>query len=434
MRQIAGLLLLILIGLLTACQSADPLPTQIQLDQAVASPSVADTSSPSEDMTPSVVSATQTATPRPTRSSNLPPTFTPTPSETPDAVAVTDLPSPTPQGYNQRGLIYYLYNGDSVAQVNGDGTNNDIFLTFGVGLPLSDLRLAPDESLLSFVAPGGGSAREVYVSTLDGSYVQQVSCLGYSQVLAPIWTPDSQSLTFYAAQLPTSSGNIFSANVAGSGNCPQDNNQRILLEIQSPDYRDAAYNLPGTYLFYAGGGLPVYALDMSTLDRSVLVHDLGFGPNFRVAHHPTENRLAVLMTQFDRETGERPGALVLVNDTLTLPEDGIRSEGVNYAARDIRWSPQGTYLLVVSEDNLYYLEDQRVNVVFDTPLDATTAPEDAVFSFDETQIAYTMRDANGVEQIFVYDLAAGTTTQLTFNPEGTIEDLLWIASPSLQDN
>ena len=52
----------------------------------------------------------------------------------------------------------------------------------------------------------------------------------------------------------------------------------------------------------------------------------------------------------------------------------------------------------------------------------------AVFSPDSTQVAYIDADPNdpSVPQIYVIGIRRRNPTQLTFNTEGVIEDLVWL--------
>ena len=124
----------------------------------------------------SPIAAAPTATvPLPTNQApTLPATWTPSPEPT---LIPSDTPSPTPEAKTEgSGHLFYIFNGDSVVRLAADGTSEELIL---VGNAPADLELSPDGTLLAYTAQGSGSAREVYVSNLDGTYTQQVSCLGF---------------------------------------------------------------------------------------------------------------------------------------------------------------------------------------------------------------------------------------------------------------
>ncbi|MFN7018995.1 MAG: zf-HC2 domain-containing protein, partial [Fimbriimonadales bacterium] len=80
-----------------------------------------------------------------------PPTETPTPTPLPPTPTSTDLDAP--------GVILYVYNGDSIIAQEVDGSSSSLVMTFGVGVPLTDLAPSPDQQVIAFVGPGGGAAR-----------------------------------------------------------------------------------------------------------------------------------------------------------------------------------------------------------------------------------------------------------------------------------
>jgi hypothetical protein len=89
--------------------------------------------------------------------STLPPTWTPIPSSTP---LPTDTPRPVEDVSPNLGTIYYIYNGDSVIAVAVDGSRQEFILNFAT---ISYLTPSPDGELLAFIAPGSGSAYEVWI-------------------------------------------------------------------------------------------------------------------------------------------------------------------------------------------------------------------------------------------------------------------------------
>ncbi|MGB1286010.1 MAG: hypothetical protein ACPG7F_05715 [Aggregatilineales bacterium] len=406
---------LLCIGVLVACQpESDALPTLLNPDE-VSADTAATIAADEALITPTAIIPTLPSTALPTRTPLPPPTETPV------------IPTPTPIGYNERGTLFYIYNGDSITRINGDGTDNEIIATFGVGIEISDLKLSPDGAFLAYIAPGAGSAREVFITTLDGSYVQQVSCLGFAEVREITWTPNSQSIAFFGAELPTTAGNIYIADVVGSGQCPQGNNQRVLYPAQTTDLRDMTFNRDGSILLYAGAGSQILAYEVTGEAQAAVpfTFSSGFGPDLRMAQAPEDDRLAYITTVFDTDTGEYSGGLIVLGNSAVIPDEpfGQRSEAVK--AQILQWSQPGNLLLIVGEERLYYVNDS-LRIVNQNPL--PLAPAGAI-SFDETEIAFVIPDRDKNLQIFAYEIETDTVRQITYNPEGTIEDMVWITSP-----
>jgi len=409
-------ILLVIISLaIVACQptTEEALPTQIDLD-AISTENAIGTLT---------ALPTVTSTSRPT----LPPTFTPTAilTQTPEPTA-TSIPPTSEQSQlgNITGNIYYVYNGDSIAVARADGSLNDIILTFGVGMQISDLTLSPDGSLIAFIGPGSGIAREVYVTNSTGGYLQQISCLDFRDVRDLVWTNDGASLTFIAAPEQNMPANIFSANVDGANDCPSGNNQVELVSVNSTDLIGLAWNADNSILFY-GSNEALQAYDV-TLDTSIqFTNSSGIGPDFSVTHSPLEDRLAYLKTLQDR-TGQIGGAVTLIQDTTFIPDRPYGITGTPYNATSISWSSQGDYLLILTQDDVIISQAQTGSITTLTN-GALTSPTASISPSSE-YVAYTTIDTNGIEQISIYDIDTQNVTMLTSNPEGMIDEILWVDS------
>jgi hypothetical protein len=402
------ILLMMMLAGVSACQpqAEQALPTAISLELVG---------------TQNAQSATENAPPPTATSRSLPPTFTPT-AEQPPTLEPTNPPTPTPPGFSGSGTIYYIYNGDSIAAVNADGTNNNIIITFGVGIPITDLTLSNNGELLAYVAPGSGSAREVYISSRDGSYTQAVSCLGMSDVKYVSWMADNEHLLFFAATTAGVPGDIYMVSYVGANTCPTGNAQQIVIPFQSNDIRGITSNRQGTIIYYTGGGDALYAWELATGNRRQVTYASGFGKDTSPVASPTDDRLVYLrfMRNPDGLTGNEVVTLVSTN---RLPRETLNPSGAFIQALTAAWSADGTAVVITTASKVYLFDfsDGSIAPLFEQIL---VAP-DAAARPDAREIAYTNINATGVEQIFVYNREEQTSRQLTDNPEGTISNLVW---------
>ncbi len=401
----------LLLCVLTACQTSptQPLPTLVNLDAIATQTALANI--------PTATNTRLVPTLLPTFTPTTPPTLEPT---------ITPVPAtPTPPGFSATGRLYYIYNQDAIAVINGDGTEGKILVSFGVGRPITDLTVSPDNQLLAYVAPGSGSAREVYISNLDGTYTQQVSCLGFNDVRYVTWTPDSQSLAFFAAGLLGQPGDLYLASYIGANDCPAGNNQRVIVPFQSPDIRGLTFNQAGTILFYAGGGKDLFAWDLTSGRRAIMAYSGGYEGNFAPIHNPTSNQLAFLNGgQYDGQY--LLGSTNLIDNTESIPDNPASSRASLEAAWDLIWSRDGTLLLAAGKDTLVYSDfvtNQVKRVMTEIPLNFPQA----VIRPDKQEMAFTAVDPEtGIQQIFGYDLQTSTTRPITAHPEGSITDVVWL--------
>lgn len=360
---------------------------------------------------------TPTATPR----FELPPTFTPTPFDT-----------PTPdQGQGvvesqalSEGRLYYLYNEDSIAAANADGTDNTIVVTLGVGQTISEYALSPDQTRIAFIAPGAGSGREVYTSDIFGADVQKLSCLGYADVRNVVWTPDGTQILFFAAPAPGGAGDIYIMQSSNGQGCPNSNSLRILAPIQASDFRSMTFNQPGTLLYYAGGGGSIYIWDMVTNARYLASAEPAFGPDAAPRQNPVTDELVFLRQAMNGSV--KTGSLARIEDSRKAPEIPFQRLGDPYDALDLRWSDDGTLLLMMTASSILYL-DTTINRLATLPVTGLRLPEAA--AADRDAIAYTAYDAQNVIQIYIYDLNREETRQVTQNPDGILRSITWVNTP-----
>jgi Tol biopolymer transport system component len=357
----------------------------------------------------------------PTRSApTLPPTFTPTaiPSLTPTDSA--SAPTATPLNFHAAGTIYYIFNSNSIAALVGDGSSEQLILAGG---PYTDLTVSPDGKLLTYIAPGAGSAREVYVSSRDGTYTQQISCLGFADVRQPVWRPDGKSIAFVAAPAPGAPRDIYIADLAGANTCPKGNNQRQFVRLSSVRARDPAWNSTGDKFFFSDSY--VFGLDVAKNKLYPLSDPSGFGPDFALVHNPLKNTLAYLRSAKDIKTGETAGQLLEI-DTTSFVKTSVPQGGANFYALSLRWSPDGR-LLVVGTKDAVLIVDPEYGSSNQVVSNLKFEPQPA-FSPDARTIAYVDGDPvnPAVPEIFSVERSGGASKQLTQHQEGSISSLNWL--------
>jgi Tol biopolymer transport system component len=338
---------------------------------------------------------------------------------------VTDIPTITPDNrITGTGHIFYIFNGDSIVRLSADDATEELIL---VGGAPADLTLSPDGTLLAYTAGGSGSAREVFVMNLDGTYIQQVSCLGFAHVLDPTWSPDGKSFIFAAAPLPNEPLGIYMADFAGSGDCPTGNNQRQIAQLAQTIITSFTWNPEGTLAFFSSD--VIYGLDAALGEMfPPLTQATGYGPDFSAAHSPRTSQLMYLKTEWDDTTSTKNGTLFQINiaQIETPPLQEFR--GAPLKARGIRWSNDGFFLLVAGERDVW-VQDQRSNNSLQVVTGANFYPQ-PVFSPDAEQLAYVdgAPGAITIQQIFVVNRDGEDPSQITFHQEGTISDLNWSAN------
>lgn len=382
---------------LTACQQQQTaLPTLVNLD-ALATDSAA---------------ATQTSQP-PTRTS-LPPTWTPSPPPSETPADTIDLFTPTPLGFRPFGTLYYIFNDDSIVELAADGSFEDLLPIPHIGQLITDLRLSPNGEWLAYVAPGSGSARELYVTDRTGTNTVQVSRLGFARVFSPAWKPDSSALVFLASQAPETPLEVYIVGVDGSG-------QRQLTQGQSANLREPVWNAAGDRVFFSDDA--IYAVDLMTGARSpALTIPSGFGADYELTHSPVTNRLYYLKRRRNMDTGE-DGSVLSFIDTTSVEERANENIGPLVFYDALRFSPSGDYLLLVQDGDVL-AQTQVFNTSVPVVRGAQVDPR-PVFSPDSELVAYVNVDDTGIEQIYIVSRQGGTPTQITTHTEGTMTDLHW---------
>lgn len=394
-RTLALLALLALVG----CQPQDttpaPPPTLVDLN-AIATESA----------------ATAAALASPTRTP-LPPTWTPSPGPTDTATATP--PVPTPEGFRPQGTIYYIFEGRSVIELTPDGAFSDLLPLPQAWDSVSDLGLSPDSVTLSFVAPGSGSARELYVLDRRTLAYQQLSALGYGSLRHPAWQPGGSEIAFAAAQTPDTPHSIYVSPLDSQG-------QRLLWSAEgSAVVRDLAWNADGSALFFSVG--EIYALNLADGALSPpLTASGGFGPDYGLVHSPIEPVLYYLKPFRDIQTGEAGGRphRISTQDLSAAPVEQRAGDGF---MERLVFSRSGAFLALASQTDVWVRE-----LAFNTSVQVVSGarqPPQPVLSPDGQQVAYIDLDAAGVPQVFVVERLGGAPRQLTRHTYGTVSDLVW---------
>jgi len=408
LKPLAQCAALIVTAVLAACQPANQaaLPTLVGAAQTT-------------------LDETSSATPGPTatstrRAASLPPTFTPTPSETP-TLRPTDERTATPPGFRPQGTIFYVYNGDAIIALDPQSGEEQVVMQFGMGQRLADLSASPDAALLAFTAPSINASREAHVMNRDGSYVQQISCLRFGELRLPRWTADGAALAFFAAQAPQGRGNLFRADIAGAGNCPQDNRQGLLFNAVLERFGDLAYyDARQVWLVASDEGIVAYGADSGL---APYVPPNAYGPQVRLRFSASREFLSYIA--IIPAIGGYTTEARLLSLEEGLPSQAREGSTLFADALDTAWHPRQDRLLIVGR-TAFALADVRGSL----RLLEVGRLRDAVgtFSADGQSIAYSALDENDVLQVYslALDDPAAAPRQLTRHAEGSIDELLWL--------
>jgi Tol biopolymer transport system component len=320
-------------------------------------------------------------------------------------------------------MLFFIFNGDSIARLSPDGSAEELI---HVGGAPADLAAAPDGGLLAYTAQGSGSAREIFVISPDGRYAQQVSCLGYARVLKPAWSPDGQTVAFAASQTADGPLGIYTANFAGSGQCPTGNNQRQIVQVDDSQLDSIVWDRSGGWLFFSHGAISA----VNPADGrfyAAWIPATGYGPNRALAHHPAADTLVYLKANRDSRTGQ-VGGMMFAARTGDIGEAAQELPGTPILARRLRYSRDGRFLLIAAERDIW-VQDERSGSSLPLVQGGHFDPQ-PVLSPDAGVVAYIDggRDRLTVPQVFVISRIGGEAAQLTFHQEGSITDLTWAAS------
>lgn len=394
--------LLLLLLVIAACQpsASEPLPT------------LAGSGAADAEQTPEVISTPSPTSVRPT----LPPTWTPEPEPTAVPTDPADVPSPTPLGFRESGTLYYIFNEQSIVELAPDGTFEDLLPIPNIGQLITDLAPALDDTQLAYVAPGSGSAREIFVTNRAGTETRQITQLGFARITDLAWRPGTNEIAFLASQAPDTPMDIYLINADGGS-------QRRLLARNSTEIRDLAWDYNGRFLYFSDD--LIYAVDAGVGSATQpLTATTGFGPDTSPAHSPTDDLLYYLKPFKDFDTGIIGGTVTYIRTTDLLTQaDEI--QGAELYASGLSFSRDGQYLLVYS-DNAVWVQAQATNTAFQILQDGQTAPH-PVLSPDAEEVAYVNLDEAGIEQVYITTRLGEGPVKITEHQEGTITNLIWVA-------
>ncbi|MCU0482257.1 MAG: hypothetical protein MUE54_13775 [Anaerolineae bacterium] len=405
---------MVMIGLgfiLVACSPTqdEALPTRVVLPD--------DSSSVSVSASETEISA-PTETPQQSLLPTLPSTFTPTPTET---LVPTRTPSPTP--VIELESILFVYNDDSVIRINADGTGQELIITFGVGARISDFSLSPKGDIVAFVAPGNGSAREIWIANTTGTYLQQVSCLGYSNIQQVTWSADGQVLAFLASPTDAEPMDIYTVGWQGANDCPIGNKQQQVLDRNSTAIGGLAFSADGGTLFFSDP--QIYALNLTDFSLlGELSASIGFGADFSLAYSPTANILAYLQNNGKFINNTPLGNFIGLN-VATLDVVSVAFQDTIDVQKFV-WSRKGDAVLQ-SLENRVVIAPTNGGIATTVTNEAGINPN-AVFNPDESWVAYLGIDENSpnIPQLFITSATGGLPRQITFITEGEIGNFVWV--------
>lgn len=401
LKWIIPVLSLLVAALLSSCQEASEpqiLPTLADLNQIA---------------TENAATAVADIIPTAARRDTLPPTWTPEPTESP--ILEEAAPSPTPESLPLiNGRIYYLINNDAIVVLDPNTTYEELLSIPQLGQHISDLSISPDGHWLAYVAPGSGSAREVFITNTTGTEAYQVSQLGFSEVSQPTWSPNGNAIAFIAAQAPGSPQGIYVINTSTQG-------QTQVTQQTGNNITSLAWNETGERLYF--NNEIIQAVDVSTGVVSVeLTAATGFGPDYSLSHSPTENYLYYLKTNRNFSTGITSGTLTgLIFSGYAEAPTELKS---NLEQLDtLRYSQDGRNLLMSNSHSVFVQDNQLLSI--ETLYSDSRIPPQPAISPDSEWVAFTDLDAQNIAQIFLIPNGEGAIRQLTFHQEGVISNLVW---------
>jgi Tol biopolymer transport system component len=307
------------------------------------------------------------------------------------------------------------------------------------GLDFPAVAIASDGSAVAYVGSRGGQS-QLFVRPMNS--LESTPIDGATNAIAPFFSPDGRWLAFFAdgqlKKIPTAGGaavtlaqasvglggswgandTIVFAAGTGSGLSRVSANGGIpeRVTVVAADKGEFSHRWPellpdGKTVLYTVGTLghwddaQIVAQPLGSPERSLLVQG-GTNPHYLSSGHLIYARGgAIMAVPFDLNTLKTSGAPVRVLDNVLESFDG---------AAQVSVSPSGTTLYVAGEfeSNRRRLEtvDRRgVVTPFAAPLQAYRAPR---LSPDGRRVLVTIEGST--EDLWVYDITAGTLTQLTF--------------------
>lgn len=410
LRRLIGIALVI--SLLAACSQQEQIviPTVLDLNM-IASEQAATTQAQA-----ATAAALVTATREP-----LPPTWTPTdapspaPTTAPDTALLPAQPTATTPP-PATGMLYYIFNGNTIAYASADGANQGVLSVSQTGSRIADLTASPDGTGLLYVGQSAANTREIFRADLTTTTITAITQLGFGRVFSPVYRPDGEMIAFFASPNPEGPLDIYVATAAGNG-------VRQVAQTNRAVQNSLTWGSDNSNLvFYTDQW--VFAVDTESGARYQLTAEDAIGTYTNALHHPYEPILLFLRDEPVVTTGYF-GAFLYRLGTQTLidfPEKQVDARPGNITS--IRWGSDGALLLLLGRDRLIAREwaGGRISEI----VVENAAITDAVAHPDGALMAYAAGQG-AAQQIFITprdDSAA--PIQITNHAGGTISNLVWL--------
>jgi serine/threonine protein kinase len=306
-------------------------------------------------------------------------------------------------------------------------------------LPAS-VTLSPDGQRVVFVATGADGKRLLWQRSLDSLTPQPLP--GTDDAASPFWSPDSRLIGYFA------NGKLL--KIEASGGRPQ-------TLCDADQNRGGAWNRDGVILFAgadglhrvsAQGGTPALATKVSPKEEAhrwpfflpdgrhfVFLADAGTTEDHHIRVGSLDSQDSqILFGAVSRVAYAPPGYLLYVNQgaLITVPFDAgslkVTGEPITVAERVAEVGENHEFDFSVAEDGTLAYQSGSVTSQF-TWFDRTgkklesfgepTESDYLAMSPDGQHAAAGLLDADGrPSDVWLYDLARGTTSRLTFDSEG----------------
>ena len=194
--------------------------------------------------------------------------------------------------------------------------------SFNVEGELSNMSLSLDEKKMAFVSRG-----ELFVSDVDGKFIQQIETSPMGRVLEVMWLKDNKTLFFN--QTANGYQNWFTISADGSGSAKQ-------LTSDSQNNRNIAFNSDLTKGVYLSGRNELRLMDLESFESKTIVEDEFWGfYNDQPSFSPNDEY--ILFAAYRNFEQDIFAYNLATEETLNLTKTGV-SEASAY------WSPDGKYI------------------------------------------------------------------------------------------
>lgn len=381
----SSLMLLILVLLAACAPAAVEIPTAAVLPTATAAP-------------PTAVPPT------------LPPTWTPSP--VPSATPVTHTPTLETVVEPVRDRLIFVADGAVQAVSTAPGS---VPVALTGPMEARDLTLSPEGQRLAFVGAGLGSGREVYVLDLESGDLQQVTSLGYADVVDPAWRPNGITLTFAAGPYAGREREVYTVRADGGSL-----RQRTSLGVI--DLSDPVFTPDGRGILFAAPGL--FMLDIATGRITTLTFASGGGNNASARWRPGTGTV-VYIEEDPRPVGYPGGPLRYFDPDLYVPDTEAQTL-VDMYVQAFVFSADGRWMAFTSDFGVYLMDFDSLSMrqIAET---GNVLPRVAI-SPDGSLLAYLTANIGGgsLPQIVVSDHTGRDRWVVTDVTAQVVGDMLWV--------